>query len=553
MKRLITVLTFISLLMGCHHSGQEILQPDEILQEEELLSSEDSLQSSQILSGLRSEEGIFILTVDQDLFYLDPTLSQYKLSDQVAYFDYDAQTNSIKIQKKDQRWIIWFLDKMKPEMIPVVGDVKLLGRNHQIVYTDSANQQLSIIKDGESHTLFTGDIKIFDTTLNGELIIIQDQSDTLRVLNSSGHIVYECEAVHAYRIDKDNQVMMIWVDDQGIVLKLYEDSVTTYKVVADLTDWLMFPTYSSNFETMVQFSDLNLETGIGTMSVSSNLNEERLDILDVLNFDVMKNGTYVFYLTDKHELYGLDVESLETTFLGSGVGQLNVHHDLNGATFKSNDVLYSIKIGQAVQVMAEDVYQYDYNGAYMVYTNSIHDLYLQSHGLTSKIDENVQQFALGRQGVYYNRGDQIIYKPFSGPKEVIVDSNGSYKNVFFANTQLYHKEAEVSTLYGYWFQEGDGEIILYFFDADGQIEKVTKRDGQWSYLKGQYDLMSARGTVLSLLTRYVNESESYLTISLLDAKLIQLADQDQIFELNSVSEQEALTMIEAAKTANNKE
>ena len=167
---------------------------------------------------------------------------------------------------------------------------------------------------------------------------------------------------------------------------------------------------------MVQFSDLNLETGIGTMSVSSNLNEERLDILDVLNFDVMKNGTYVFYLTDKHELYGLDVESLETTFLGSGVGQLNVHHDLNGATFKSNDVLYSIKI---------------------------------DHGWNS--------YRPYRH--HYNRGDQIIYKPFSGPKEVIVDSNGSYKNVFFANTQLYHKEAEVSTLYGYWFQEGDGEIM----------------------------------------------------------------------------------------------
>lgn len=547
MKRLITVLTFISLLMGCQNDRQELLQPNDILHEEGLLDSYDPQESSQTVAGRQSEEGVFILTLDHDLFYLDPNLSQYKLSDEVAYFDYDAQTNSIKIQKKDQRWIIWFLDKMKPDMIPVAGDVKLLGQDHQIVYTDVANEQLSIIKDGESRLLFTGEIKMFDTTLTGDLIIVQDQEDTLRVLDVSGRVVYERENVHAYRIDKENRVMMIWVEGQGIVLKLYEDSVTTYKIISDLTDWLMFPTYSDNFETVVQFSDLNLETGIGTMSVRSNLSEQRLDIPDVLNFDMMKNGTYVFYLTDKHELYGLEVESMETTFLGTGIGQLNVHQDFNSATFKSNDLLYLIEIGQTAQMIAEDVYQYEYNGNYIAYTNSIHDLYLVSNGLKAKIDENVQQFALGRQGVYYHRDGQIIYKPFSGAKEVIVDSNENYKNVFFANTQLYQKEVEISSLYGYWLQEGEDQVILYFFDADGQIEQVLKREDQWSYLKGEYDLMHAGGTVLSLFAHYTNESESYLTVSLLDQKKIQLADQDQIFELTFVTEQEALTIIEAAR------
>lgn len=63
-------------------------------------------------------------TVENDLFYLDPTLVQYKLSDQVSYFDFDKATNTIKIQKKDNRWIVWFLENKKPQFVPAASDLK---------------------------------------------------------------------------------------------------------------------------------------------------------------------------------------------------------------------------------------------------------------------------------------------------------------------------------------------------------------------------------------------------------------------------------------------
>lgn len=547
MNQLIVVLTFISLwLMGCSNYRQEVLEPSDILQDEGILMESPELEPSITNSNERSEEGIFILTMDKDLFYLDPSLSQYKLSDQVAYFDYDVQTHSIKVQKKDGRWVVWFLDKMKPELVPNAADMKLLGKAREIVYSGVDNEGLYLLKEGESSQLFTGAVKLFDTTLNGQLIIVQDQDDTLRVIDDNGKVVYEREAVVAYRIDKESQAMMVWSENQGVILKLYEDSVTTYKIINDLTDWLMFPTYSGNFETMAQLSDLNLETGIGTLNVNSTLSDERYEISDVLNYDIMRDGSYIFYLTDKRELYGLDVESGDITFLGAAVGQMNLERDLNCVTYKSNDVLYLIDENHQVQVIAEDVYQYEYNGKYFAYTNSINDLYLESHGIVFKVDEAVNQFALGTHGVYYHKQGQIIYKPFDGTKEVIVDSNDNYKNVFFANHQMYQKDTDLNSIFGYWVVEVENQMILYFFDEAGKIEMIQQINDQWSYLTGQYEVMHTGETMISLYTKYINESERYLSLSLLDSNTLQIADNDQIYEAISISEQEAMTMIQGS-------
>lgn len=532
--------------MGCSNYRQEILEPSDILQDEGILMESPVLETSIANSNERNEEGIFILTVDNDLFYLDPSLSQYKLSDQVDYFDYDVQTNSIKVQKKDGRWVVWFLDKMKPELVPTAADVKLLGETREIVYSGIDHENLYLLKEGEPISLFTGTVKLFDTILKGQLVIVQDQDDTLRVVSDNGKVVYEKEAVLAYRIDKESQAMMVWSDNQGVILKLYEDSVTTYKIVNDLTDWLMFPTYSGSFETMAQLSDLNLETGIGTLSVNSTLSDERYEISDVLNYDIIRDGSYVFYLTDKRELYGLDVESEDITFLAAAVGQMNLERALNCATYKSNDVLYLIDENHQVKVVAEDVYQYEYNGTYFAYTNSIHDLYLESQGIVLKVDEGVNQFALGTHGVYYHKQGQIIYKPFDGAKEVIVDSNDNYKNIFFANHQLYQKGANLNSIFGYWMVEVENQTMLYFFDEVGKIELIQRRDEQWSYLTGQYEVMHTGGGMISLYTKYVNESDRYLSLSLLDANTLQIADNDQVYEAISISEEEAMTMIQSA-------
>ena len=532
--------------MGCSNYCQEVLEPSDILQDEGILMESPELEPSIANSNERNEEGIFILTLDNDLFYLDPSLSQYKLSDQVDYFDYDVQTHSIEVQKKDGRWVVWFLDKMKPELVPNAADVKLLGETREIVYSGIDNENLYLLKEGASTPLFTGTVKLFDTTLNGQLVIVQDQDDTLRVIDDNGKVVYEREAVLAYRIDKESQAMMVWSENQGVILKLYEDSVTTYKIINDLTDWLMFPTYSGNFETMAQLSDLNLETGIGTLSVNSTLSDERYEISDVLNYDIMRDGSYVFYLTDKRELYGLDVESGDITFLATAVGQINLERDLNCATYKSNDVLYLIDEDHQVQVVAEDVYQYEYNGMYFAYTNSINDLYLESQGIVLKVDEGVNQFALGTHGVYYQKQGQIIYKPFDGAKEVIVDSNDNYKNIFFANHQMYQKDANLNSIFGYWMVEIENQTMLYFFDEVGKIEVIQRRDEQWSYLTGQYEVMHTGGGMISLYTKYVNESDRYLSLSLLDANTLQIADNDQVYEAISISEEEAMTMIQSA-------
>lgn len=532
--------------MGCSNYRQEVLEPSDILQDEGILMESPELEPSIANSNERNEEGIFILTIDNDLFYLDPSLSQYKLSDQVAYFDYDVQTHSIKVQKMDGRWVVWFLDKIKPELVPNAADVKLLGEAREIIYLGIDNENLYLLKEGEPIHLFTGAVKLFDTTLNGQLVIVQDQDDTLTVIDDNGKVVYEREAVVAYRIDKESQAMMVWSENQGVILKLYEDSVTTYKIINDLTDWLMFPTYSENFETMAQLSDLNFETGIGTLSVNSTLSDEPYEISNVLNYDIMRDGSYVFYLTDKRELYGLDVESGDVTFLGASVGQMNLERNLNCATYKSNDVLYLIDENHQVQVVVEDVYQYEYNGKYFAYTNSINDLYLESQGIVLKVDEGVDQFALGTQGVYYHKQGQIIYKPFDGAKEVIVDSNDNYKNIFFANHQMYQKDANLNSIFGYWMVERENQTMLYFFDEVGKIEVIQRRDEQWSYLTGQYEVMHTGGGMISLYTKYVNESDRYLNLSLLDANTLQIADNDQVYKAISISEEEAMTMIQSA-------
>lgn len=543
MRKVIALWGLLFVLTGCIGRGNDILQPGEILQEN---SNEQELTkpsgSSQSISQ-SSEEGLFLQTVENDLFYLDPTLTQYKLSDQVNYFDFDKVTNTIKIQKKDNRWIVWFLENKKPQFVPMASDLKILGEDRQIVYSGLDNQNLYLLEDEESKLLFTGTVKMFNTTLNGRLIMVQDDQDTLRVINHEGKVIYERESVMAYRFEKANQALMIWADNQGIVVKLSDDSAMTYKVIHEMMDWLMFPTYSENFETMVYFSELDLENGIGTMTVTSNLNPEPIHISNVINYSMMANGTYIYYLTDKNELYGLDVESSDVTFLGANVGQMNIDPSLDSATYKSNDDLYLIDQNHHVQVIAHDVYQYDYNGTHIAYMNSINDLYLEYKGLVTKIDESVSGFALGNQGVYYHKKGQIYYKPFEGIKEVMVDESGNYKNIFFSNTQLYQKEVELASITGYWTVEVDGTSIIYYFDPEGHIEIMKQVDGQWNYLKGQYEILYSAGTVMNLYVMYLNGSDSYLTLSVLDSNTLQIAENDQVNDVVAVSEREAMSLI----------
>ena len=543
MRKVIALWGLLFILTGCVGRGNEILQPSDILQQS---SNEQELShplGASQLTSQHSEEGLFLQTVENDLFYLDPTLVQYKLSDQVSYFDFDKATNTIKIQKKDNRWIVWFLENKKPQFVPAASDLKILGESHQIVYSGLENQNLYLLEDEESNILFEGTVKLFDTTLNGQLIIVQDDQDTLRVINHDGKIIYEQPSVMAYRFEKANQSMMIWAKNQGIVVKLSDDRAMTYKVLDEVTDWLMFPTYSENFETMVYFSELNLESGMGTMTVTSSLNPDPIHLANVINYSIMTQGTYVYYLTDKSELYGLDVESSDVTFLGSNVGQINIDTELDCATYKSNDDLYLIDRNHQVQVVAQDVYQYDYNGTHVAYMNSINDLYLEYKGLTTKIDESVSGFALGNQGVYYHKKGQIYYKPFEGVKEVIVDQSGHYKNIFFHNTQLYQKEVELTAITGYWMVEVDKIPIIYYFDSEGHIEMMKQEEGPWSYLRGQYEVLYSAGTVMNLYVRYLNGLESYLTLSLLDSNTLQIAENDQINDVVAVTEKEAMSLI----------
>ena len=92
MRKVIALWGLLFILTGCVGRGNEILQPSDILQQS---SNEQELShplGASQLTSQHSEEGLFLQTVENDLFYLDPTLVQYKLSDQVSYFDFDKAT-----------------------------------------------------------------------------------------------------------------------------------------------------------------------------------------------------------------------------------------------------------------------------------------------------------------------------------------------------------------------------------------------------------------------------------------------------------------------------
>ncbi|MGL4373533.1 MAG: hypothetical protein ACRCS6_07110, partial [Turicibacter sp.] len=437
MRKLISLMVVLLMaISGCGIKGNEIVSPEDVINSDVT----NDVHSNQTAGGVELshsvKDGIFLMTVDNDLFFLDHELTQYKLSDQVDYFDYEESSNIIKIKKMDGRWVIWFLENKKPELLASAETIKISRKDQLIYFSGEANQNIYRIDEDEDVKVFDGMVKMFDITEDGQLVIVLDESGTLNIKDYQGKSLYKKKNVIAYRLDEESQTVLLWADNQVDILKLYEDAISTYKVFEDVTDWLMVPTYSPKFETIARVSNIDFDSGVGDLIIQTQYANQEIEIQNVVNYTLVDEGNRLYYLNNRNELYVLNFETEATTFLGSGVKYYTIEKDSGNVVFKSEDSLYLVDATESIHLVDTDVMQYDYNQNYFAYTNSINDLFVYNKGMITKIAENINSFGLGSHGVYYHQEDKIMYKSFEGLKDIIIDNTSYYKTIYYQNNEL---------------------------------------------------------------------------------------------------------------------
>ncbi|HAX74151.1 MAG TPA: hypothetical protein DCY20_11560 [Firmicutes bacterium] len=538
-KRLGGMLVILCLLVGCGMNSLEVMDPSEILGNDQL----DQENSDQTSVENTIQDGIFLKTVDDDLFYLDSLMNQYKLSDEVDYFDYDEKYNIVKIKKQDGRWVIWYLDNKKPEFISSAEEIKFGNNRRKIFYTGLENKDLFVLNSEGTEQIYSGNINMYDVVKNGEMILILNSDGTFVVVDNEGKVLYQKQNIVSYQYDERSKTVKLWHDWQIDVLQLEAKTVSLYKVYDDVTDWLMVPTYSPKFETTASLSNINFENGVGNLTVISKYYNQAFEVSGVVSYVLVDEGRYVYYLNEKNELFSLNIETQVTNFLGSAVSQLLVDSNTQRVVYKSEDLLYYLDASHVVHLVGEDVDYYEFNDDIFVYINGIQDLFLYQNGVLTKMYENVMHFVLGHNGIYYTVDNVVYYKTFNGTTETIVDKGQFYKSIFYQNDELYKMKLTLDLVDGYWIATDSENDVVYHFGENQTLTTYVWDGEQFIKKMGSYTVMVTSADVLNLHVMYDNQSESYITISLLDSTEIQLSENEYFYTLKDISESKALQLL----------
>ena len=521
MKRVRQLLKIVCLLVIV--SACEV-EP-EIIQPEDILDLNDNTPHEQ--RDDRRDHVVFE-TIEGDLFYLDETLKQYKLSDQVNYFDYSEVSQVLSIQKKTGQWIVWHLENQKPTIIEQAKQVVPVANSRDIYYTGENGKGLFKLTDDKVVQFRDIEIERLEVSLDGEFILAFGTDKTLIIFDENGRELYRKPDLLAYHFDKESQAVTLWVDDMIYVLELYQDQVRTFKVLYGVTDWLSAPEFSDDFETFAHFSELDLESGIGELTINSNFYKNEIVVSQVMSYDVSSSGKKVYYVTDKLELYVLDFETNQHYFIGKQDEQFNLSLFMESSTYRSDEGLFQVNEQYQSTLISETVQQFDATDEAIVYTDELNDLYVIYQGMNSKVAEDVERFSLGENGLFYYQDKQIIYYRFDGTVEVMLDELEHYEMVFHQNNELYRAMLTDEQLIGTWICEEPKQEVRYTFNEDLTFTIENRHEKEEVLTTGTYHVMQTpHGGLNVFLSLNLSESR-YLSLQRIDNNTLQISENEHV-------------------------
>ena len=524
MKRVRQLLRIVGLLviMSACEVEPEIIQPEDII------DLNDNTPHEQ--RDDRRDHVVFE-TIEGDLFYLDETLKQYKLSDQVNYFDYSEVGQVLSIQKTTGQWIVWHLENQKPTIIEQAKQVVPVANSRDIYYTGANGKGLFKLTDDKVVQFRDIEIERLEVSLDGEFVLAFGTDKTLMIFDENGRELYQKQKLLAYHFDQESQAVTLWVDEMIYVLELYQNQVRTFKVLYGVTDWLNAPDFSDDFETFAHFSELDLESGVGELTINSNFHKNEMIVPQVISYEVSSSGKEVYYVTDKLELYVLDFETNQHYFIGKQNEHFNLSLFIKSATYRSDEGLFHVNEQYQSTLISESVYQFDATDEAIVYIDDLNDLYVVYQGLSSKVAESVERFSLGENGVFYHQGEQIVYYRFDGTNEVMLDELEHYEWVFHENNELYRATLTDEQLIGTWACDDPKQDIRYVFNEDLTFT-IEEKQGKESVLTtGTYHVMNTpHGGLNVFLSLNLSESR-YLSLQRIDNDTLQISENEKVMTL----------------------